>query len=38
VTVAYHKRSDTFPIKTLLRMIEAARWTGQDLRRLGLSE
>jgi predicted RNA binding protein YcfA (HicA-like mRNA interferase family) len=36
VTVAYHKRSDTFVIKTLMRMLDATRWTEEDLRRLRL--
>jgi predicted RNA binding protein YcfA (HicA-like mRNA interferase family) len=36
VTVAYHKRSDTFPIGTLKRMLESTRWTDEDLRRLSL--
>ncbi len=38
VTVAYHKRSDTFAIKTLKRMLEATRWNEDDLRRLQLIE
>ena len=38
VTVAYHKRSDTFPIGTLKRMLEATGWTEDDLRRFRLSE
>ncbi len=37
VTVAYHKGSATFPFKTLKSMIEDhARWTEEDLKRLGL--
>jgi predicted RNA binding protein YcfA (HicA-like mRNA interferase family) len=37
VTVAPHGRGDTFTIKTLKSMIEVqARWTEDDLRRLGL--
>ena len=36
VTVAYHKLSDNFVIKTLHRMLEGTRWTEDDLRRLGL--
>jgi predicted RNA binding protein YcfA (HicA-like mRNA interferase family) len=38
VTIAYHKRSDTFPIGTLKRMLAATQWTDDDLRRLGLTE
>jgi hypothetical protein len=38
VTVAYHKRSDTFPIGTLKRMLEATGWTDDDLRLFRLSE
>jgi len=38
VTVAFHKRSDTFPIGTLKRVLAATRWTEDDLRRLGLTE
>jgi predicted RNA binding protein YcfA (HicA-like mRNA interferase family) len=34
VTVAYHKLSDTFPIKTLHRMFADTKWTEHDLRRL----
>jgi len=34
VTVAYHKPSDTFPIKTLSRMFADTKWTEDDLRRL----
>ena len=37
VTVTFHRSSDTFPIGTLKRMIEAqARWTANDLKRLRL--
>lgn len=37
VTVAFHRASDTFPPKTLNTMIEdQARWSGEDLTRLGL--
>ena len=36
VTVAYHHTSDTFVIKTLSRMLDATRWTEDDLRRLDL--
>jgi predicted RNA binding protein YcfA (HicA-like mRNA interferase family) len=37
VTVSFHHPLDTFPFKTLKRMIEEqARWTEDDLRRLGL--
>ena len=37
VTVSFHRPGDTFPPKTLRRMIEdQARWTGDDLRRLKL--
>ena len=36
VTVAYHKLSDTFVIKTLSRMLDGTRWTEDDLRRLRL--
>jgi predicted RNA binding protein YcfA (HicA-like mRNA interferase family) len=37
VTVSFHHPRDTFPPKTLKRMIEdQARWTQEDLRRLGL--
>jgi hypothetical protein len=34
---SFHHPRDTFPFKTLKSMIEdQARWTGDDLRRLGL--
>jgi hypothetical protein len=37
VTVSFHRPGDTFPPKTLRRMIEdQARWTADDLRRLDL--
>lgn len=36
VTVAVHGRSRTFARNTLKAMIEQARWTEDDLRRLGL--
>lgn len=37
VTVSFHHPRDTFPLKTLKRMLEdQARWTEDDLRRLGL--
>ena len=37
VTVSFHRPSATFPPKTLKKMIEAqARWTEDDLKRLGL--
>lgn len=37
VTVSFHSPGDTFPPKTLRRMIEdQARWTVEDLRRLNL--
>lgn len=37
VTVSFHHASDTFPPGTLRSMIELqARWTADDLRRLGL--
>ena len=37
VTVSFHRPGDTFPPKTLRSMIESqARWTEDDLRRLGL--
>ncbi len=37
VTVSAHHPSDTFPLKTFKSMLEVqARWTGGDLRRLGL--
>ena len=37
VTVAYHRTGGSYSIKTLRSMIERqARWTWNDLRRLGL--
>ncbi|MFH0795566.1 MAG: type II toxin-antitoxin system HicA family toxin [Candidatus Omnitrophota bacterium] len=37
ITVTFHHFSDTFPPKTLKSMIqEQARWTEEDLQRLGL--
>lgn len=37
VTVTFHSPSDTFPPKTLRSMLETqARWTEDDLRRVGL--
>ena len=37
VTLTFHRSGDTFEIKTLRSMIERqARWTENDLRRLGL--
>ena len=37
VTVSFHRTADTFPPKTLKRIIEEqARWTEDDLHRLGL--
>ena len=37
VTVSFHRPGNTFKIKTLKAMIELqARWTEDDLRRLGL--
>ena len=37
VTVTYHAGGNTFPHKTLRSMLELqARWTENDLRRLGL--
>ena len=38
VTVAYSRLNDTFTIGTLHRMLQAARWTDDDLRRLRLIE
>jgi predicted RNA binding protein YcfA (HicA-like mRNA interferase family) len=36
-SVSYHHSSDTFPVKTLKRMIEEeARWSEKDLKRLKL--
>ena len=37
VTVTFHSSSDTFPLGTLRSMVEEqARWTTDDLKRLGL--
>ena len=37
VTVSFHRPGETFPPKTLKRMIEdQAGWTEEDLKRLGL--
>lgn len=36
VIVSFHRPSATFPPKTLKSMIEGARWTEDDLQRLGL--
>ena len=37
VTVSFHRGSETFTPKTLKRIIEdQARWTEDDLKRLGL--
>jgi predicted RNA binding protein YcfA (HicA-like mRNA interferase family) len=37
VTVSFHRPSDTFPPKTLKKIIEdQARWTEEDLHRLKL--
>ncbi|MBI2552341.1 type II toxin-antitoxin system HicA family toxin [Candidatus Uhrbacteria bacterium] len=36
VIVSFHRPSATFPPKTLKSMIDGARWTDDDLRRLGL--
>jgi predicted RNA binding protein YcfA (HicA-like mRNA interferase family) len=37
VTVSFHRPGQTFPLKTLKRMIEdQARWSEEDLKRLGL--
>ncbi|HEQ60011.1 MAG TPA: addiction module toxin, HicA family [Firmicutes bacterium] len=39
VTLSFHHTSDTFPHVTLRSIMEIqARWTEQDLRRLGLTE
>ena len=36
VTVSFHHSRDTFPPKTLRKMIQLARWSREDLERLGL--
>ncbi len=39
MTVSFHHASDTFRTGTLRSMVEAqARWTEEDLQRLGLVE
>jgi len=38
VTVSFHHPGDTFPPKTLKRIIEDAGWTEDDLKKLGLIE
>lgn len=34
--IHYHHGSDTLPAGTLKSVLEATRWTGEDLERLGL--
>jgi len=34
--VHYHHGSDTLPVGTLRNVLEATRWTEEDLKRLGL--
>lgn len=36
VVVHYHHGGDTLPIGTLRQILEATRWSEDDLRRLGL--
>lgn len=36
VVIHYHHGGDTLPVGTLKQIIEATRWTEEDLRRLGL--
>jgi predicted RNA binding protein YcfA (HicA-like mRNA interferase family) len=36
VVIHYHRGSDTFTRKTLKSILEAARWTHNDAKRLGL--
>ncbi len=36
VLVVYHKLSDTFGPKTLKQLLDATRWTEDDLKRLNL--
>jgi predicted RNA binding protein YcfA (HicA-like mRNA interferase family) len=36
VVVAFHRPGATFPAGTLAAMVRAARWTDEDLERLGL--
>jgi hypothetical protein len=38
VVLAYHQRSDTFPLGTPRARITDAGWQDEDLRRLGLVE
>ena len=38
VTVSFHHPSDTFPPKTLKRIIQETGWTEKDLKRLKLLE
>ena len=35
-SVSFHHSRDTFPPKTLRKMIQLARWSREDLERLGL--
>lgn len=37
ITVSFHRSSDTFPPKTLKKILESqAQWSEEDLERLGL--
>ncbi len=36
VVIHYHHGGDTLPMGTLNQIIEATRWTEEDIRRLGL--
>lgn len=36
IVVAFHRPGSTFPAGTLGEMLAGTRWTGDDLRRLGL--
>jgi predicted RNA binding protein YcfA (HicA-like mRNA interferase family) len=36
VVIHYHRGSDTLTRKTLQRIVESAKWTEEDLNRLGL--
>jgi predicted RNA binding protein YcfA (HicA-like mRNA interferase family) len=37
VTVSFHRSGETFPLGTLRKMVQdEAKWTEEDLRRLGL--
>lgn len=36
VTVSFHHPSDTFPPKTLKKIVQEAGWTEEDLRRLNI--